>query len=200
MVKVTFAVRENNMDTIRKIALDVSDPNSPNYGRYLTQTQIDEITAPAAADVAAVRSWLVPSLRQSDCAGLDQHDCEFHLPQFHLGRPPRRPPPGAAAAVGSLLNTEFRRVLNAATGQSALRAGSFALPAGAAAAITAVFGVHGLPLPPKRNQVTAVTPGQPALVTPTVIETTYGVAGVTVDRASKNRQAVAEFHGQTMNR
>ena len=134
---------------------------------------------------------------QSDCAGLDQHDCEFHLPQFHLGRPPRRPP---AAAVGSLLNTEFRRVLNAATGQSALRAGSFALPAGAAAAITAVFGVHGLPLPPKRNQVTAVTPGQPALVTPTVIETTYGVAGVTVDRASKNRQAVAEFHGQTMNR
>ena len=64
MVKVTFAVRENNMDTIRKIALDVSDPNSPNYGRYLTQTQIDEITAPAAADVAAVRSWLVPSLHQ----------------------------------------------------------------------------------------------------------------------------------------
>ena len=64
--------------------------------------------------------------------------------------------------------------------------------------VVAVLGVHGLPLPPKGKRLTGF--GTPVEVTPTVIESTYGVAGVTVDRAGKNRQAVAEFQGQTMNR
>jgi len=36
----------------------------------------------------------------------------------------------------------------------------------------------------------------PPAVTPTVLATTYGIAGVTVDRSSKNRQAVVEFQLQ----
>ena len=43
-VKVTLAVREQNMDTICEIALDVSNPDSSAYGKYLRQAQIDEIT------------------------------------------------------------------------------------------------------------------------------------------------------------
>ena len=39
----------------------------------------------------------------------------------------------------------------------------------------------------------------PANVTPAVIEEVYKVSGVTVDRSSKNKQAVAEFQGQTYN-
>ena len=46
VVKVTLAVREQNMDQIREIALDVSNPDSPTYGHYLSQAQVDEITAP----------------------------------------------------------------------------------------------------------------------------------------------------------
>ena len=53
--KVTLAVHEQNMDRIREMALDVSTPDSSAYGKYLDQAQIDEITAPAAADVAALR-------------------------------------------------------------------------------------------------------------------------------------------------
>ena len=56
--KVTLAVREQNMDRIHDMALNVSTPDSSTYGQYLTQAQIDEITAPTAADVTAVRSWL----------------------------------------------------------------------------------------------------------------------------------------------
>jgi len=184
-IKVTLALREQNMDKMRQIALDVSDPDSPIYGRYLTTAQIDEIAAPAAADLAAVRAWL----SEARFAGTVEEARGGRL--FVLTAPAR--------ALGALLRTQFRRVANAATKQTTLRAGEFALPAGAVdAAVVAVLGVHGLPLPPKGKRLTGF--GTPVEVTPTVIESTYGVAGVTVDRAGKNRQAVAEFQGQTMNR
>jgi tripeptidyl-peptidase-1 len=185
IVKVTLAVREQNMDKIREIALDVSNPDSPIYGKYLSQAQVDEITAPTAVDVAAVRSWLTTE----QFPGNVEESQAGHF--FVLTAP--------AVAVAALLKTKFRRVTNAATSQTTLRASSFALPTAAADAVTAVFGVHGLPLPPKRNRVMA-TDGIPS-VTPTVLASTYNVAGVTVDRSgkSKNRQAVAEFQGQTMN-
>ena len=184
--KVTLAVHEQNMDRIREMALNVSTPGSSAYGKYLDQAQIDEITAPAAADVAAVRSWLAAE------------QFEGHVVEAHGGRLFVLTAP--AAAMGALLKTEFRRVANAATGQTTLRASSFALPTATAAAVAAVFGVHGLPLPPKHSQAAATTAAGP-VVTPAVIASTYNVTGVVVDRSGKNRnrQAVAEFQGNAMN-
>lgn len=184
--KVTLAVHEQNMDRIREMALNVSTPSSSAYGKYLDQAQIDEITAPAAADVAAVRSWLAAE------------QFEGHVVEAHGGRLFVLTAP--VAAMGALLKTEFRRVANAATGQTTLRASSFALPTATAAAVAAIFGVHGLPLPPKHSQAAATTAAAP-VVTPAVIASTYNVAGVVVDRSSKsrNRQAVAEFQGNAMN-
>jgi len=183
---VTLAVREQHMDKIRAIALDVSNPDSPDYGQYLSQARVDEITAPAAVDVTAVRSWL------SSWTGTTAEANGGRL--FVLTAP--------ATAMGSLLKTQFRRVTNAATGQTTLRAASFTLPTAAAAAVAAVFGVHGLPLPPKHNPRSQESSDRfptSAKVTPTVITSTYNVAGVVVDRSGKNRQAVAEFQGQSMN-
>jgi tripeptidyl-peptidase-1 len=184
--KVTLAVREQNMDRIREMALDVSTPDSSTYGQYLTQAQIDEITAPTAADVTAVRSWLAAEQFEGNVVEAQGGRL------FVLTAP--------ATAMGALLKTEFRRVTNAATGQTTLRASSFALPTATAAAVAAVFGVHGLPLPPKHSQVAATTTDIP-LVTPGVIASTYNVTGVVVDRSDKNRnrQAVAEFQGNGMN-
>ena len=192
--KVTLAVRQQNMDTIREIALDVSNPDSRAYGKYLGLAQINDITTPTAADVTAVRSWLIA----------EQFEGSVEEAQggrlFVLTAP--------ATAMGALLKTQFRRVTNVVTGQTTLRASSFALPAATAAAVSAVFGVHGLPLPPKHKlllspnqQPNNVDPADPAVVTPTVIASTYKVTGVVVDRSSKNRnrQAVAEFQGNGMN-
>ena len=47
-----------HLQEIRKIALEVSDPSSPSYGEYLTQSQIDEITRPTSADTQTVQTWL----------------------------------------------------------------------------------------------------------------------------------------------
>ena len=92
------------------------------------------------------------------------------------------------------LSTTFRALENPTTGQRALRASAYEVPS-KVASVADVFGVHGLPLPPRPAAAAAT----PADVTPKVITDTYKVSGVAVSRSSTNRQAVAEFQGQTMN-
>ena len=59
-------MREQRLDAIKKIALDVNDPDSPNYGQFLSQEQLDGLVAPAAEDMAAVQGWL------------DEHHLSYH--------------------------------------------------------------------------------------------------------------------------
>ena len=113
--------------------------------------------------------------------------------------------------VSNLLNTTFRQLSNTATGQRVVRATELTIPAEVEGAVASVFGLHGLPLPPRRQptrwgaEASAAhrrlqgQGAQPANVTPAVIAEVYKISGVKVDRKSANKQAVAEFQGQTMN-
>ena len=53
---VTFSVAltERNGAELERLALAVSEPSSPSYGRHLTASQIDALTAPAPEHTAAV--------------------------------------------------------------------------------------------------------------------------------------------------
>ena len=61
-VKFTVLVNEQNADRVRVIAQDVSDPESSNYGKYLKQAEIDELTKPLRKHTLAVRQWLHSNL------------------------------------------------------------------------------------------------------------------------------------------
>ena len=41
-----ITVKQQNMDKLKQIALDVSNPKSARYGKYLKQSEIDELTKP----------------------------------------------------------------------------------------------------------------------------------------------------------
>jgi len=58
VINFTIALKEQNAELIHKIALDVSDPDSSNYGQYLTTQEIIEITAPKDSHVEAVVTFL----------------------------------------------------------------------------------------------------------------------------------------------
>ncbi len=47
--QVVFAIKNRNIDQIESKLLDISDPNSNNYGKYPTQQEITELTANKAA-------------------------------------------------------------------------------------------------------------------------------------------------------
>jgi len=58
VVKLTFMLRQQNKNELAKVVERVSDPDSPNYGHYLTKNQVDKLTAPLPHDVAAVEAAL----------------------------------------------------------------------------------------------------------------------------------------------
>ena len=56
---LTFSVVvAEDLRGLRSIALDVSTPNSPRYGKHLTSAQISALARPDPSDVASVRNWL----------------------------------------------------------------------------------------------------------------------------------------------
>jgi len=176
-LEFTVHVQEQGIQEIKRIANQVSDPSSPEWGNFLTQAQIDEITKPNAADVIAVKSWI----NSNGCSA------EQKQGKFNVGC--------TVANAEKLFQTQFLALVNNETAQATVRSVTdYEIPA----AVSAVFGVHGLPLPPSANLVVKAlnVPGQPVDVTPDVINTAYKVSGVTPSAEGKNLQAVAEFQGQ----
>lgn len=98
-----------------------------------------------------------------------------------------------------LLSTAFRQVTHQPTGQTVVRAGAYVLPAAVRRAAPAVFGLHGVPLPQEKPLRVEAGAGA-APITPAVIQQTYSVGNVTVNRQGKNLQAVAEFQAQFMDK
>lgn len=196
-VKFSVALREQHLDEVKRIALAVSDPQSPEYGNHRSAAELAELTAPNPADSATVRGWL----EASACTVMAEHSTDRLLAVRCT-----------VAAASDLLATSFRTLTNSATGQSVTKAADISLPEAVDAATAALFGLHGLPLPPRPRRAATPAqsvwnnaaaaqgpPPQAANVTPAVIAEVYNVGGVTVDRSSKNKQAVAEFQGQTYN-
>jgi tripeptidyl-peptidase-1 len=186
---VTFAlhVTERNLDKVKEIAIAVSTPGSSTYGEYLDADTLAALTAPEPAHANAVRSWLrdaVPLAHGSTIKEIQGRRFEITLP---------------VADAEALLQTTFRFVINSRTGQRALVAGDYTIPDQIKDATAAVFGLHGLPLPPRDHATSDSPPGGIAQVTPAVIKAKYGTsAAPTTKKSSGNKQAVAEFQGQTM--
>jgi tripeptidyl-peptidase-1 len=175
-VHIRFSLHQRHLDRVREIALQVSDPASSMYGRYMGADEIRELTEPDPAHVTAIVEWL-------GAAGVSwTRRGEVVDAQLTVG------------AARELLGTEFEWVVHGASGQTAMRPGAFFLPKEVHDSVAAVYGLHGLPLPHLPS--VAADPADPAEVTPAVIAQTYGVSGVTPSGTVNNRQAVAEFVGQ----
>ena len=84
----------------------------------------------------------------------------------------------------------FSCPLNNATQLAILRANTHTVPDHIEDHVATIFGLNELPTRKAIRQ----SPG----VTPSVLIITHSIGGVTIDHASKNSQAVAEFEGQTI--
>jgi tripeptidyl-peptidase-1 len=176
------------LDVVERAALEVSNPRHPSYGRYLSPEELSEMTAPDQRDVHTVRSWL---------AALRGHAKELQQGRrFEVKMP--------LLEAEGLLHTTFRHVTNTRTGQRAIVAGDYTLPDEVNAAVAAVYGLHGLPLPP-HGQVKVASSSHsstgeadPPEVTPDVIKSQYGIThGMPTAASFGNKQAVAEFGPET---
>ena len=176
-INFTVSITQQNLDKLVATAHAVSDPASPRYGSYLSQNEIDALTAPAAQDVGTVTAWL-----SSHGAKYTLRHADAHVTT-------------TVAVAERLLQTNFRGLISR-SGQQLVRAGTYHLPSTVDAAVATIFGLHGVPLPtvPPRFSSVAATA---VPVTPAVLASTYAV-NQTVNRNGPNIQAVSEFQNQLM--
>ena len=180
-VAFTICLKQQNIDELQRAALSVSTPGHPRYGRFLSVDEIDKMTAPSQSDFDAVTTWL------------RTHEVSTFTQERECLRVAT-----TAGRASHLLKTSFGMYRREADGRLNVRASTYELPSHVAPSIDAIFGLHGVPLPPKAR---LPNPADPADVTPTVLAQTYHVGAPYVDRhGTKNKQAVAEFQGQYMNK
>lgn len=173
---VRISLKRTNIPYLESVVARVSNPQSPDYTQYPTMEEVVAMTAPAPASVEAVRAWLVVT---------GQHFVEAATGDFVVST--------TVGEASKLFHTSFSSMVNDVTSQTAVVGDAVVVPDEIAAHIDTVFGVHGLPLPPRE----AVKGANVATVTPDVITKTYNIS-LTASGSKDNRQAIVEFQGQLM--
>ena len=178
-VSFTIALKQNNAELLKARAVEVNTPHGASYGKFLSSQEVDDLTAPTPAALTTVTAWL-----------------RSHGVPFVARRELLRVTTSVSRAE-NLLSSTFVRYEDGA-GRNIVRAKTYELPGDVANVVAAVFGLHGLPLPLQPRL--AASP-EVVKVTPAVIATTYAIDTPYVNRkGGQNRQAVAEFQGQRMDK
>lgn len=175
-VSFTISVHQQNLDKIKESVKLISNPKSPKYGQFLSGGMINLLTKPAAEDLEAVTAWL-------DGAGVTyalENDRDVRVSS-------------TVKAASILLSTEFKYLEHDGFESRVLRAGDWTLPDKVENAVEALWGLHGLPLLPRKHPRVGRNYGSDELATPSVLESTYKIAGVNVSGTTANKQAVLEF-------
>lgn len=179
-INFTIAIKQQNVDRLKAAALAVSDPTSQSYGQFLSQTEIDAITEPAAEDLLMITTWLTS--RGVISFSVKRHEVRVST---HVG------------AAEALLETRFSHFITPSRNKRVLLAGSYRLPAEIDAAVATIFGLHGVPLPVKPLIISSSDAS--VKVTPSVLASTYAVTQP-AKLSGKGKQAVAEFQGEYMDK
>ena len=184
-VVFTIALKQRNIDDLKRVALAVNTPGHAKYGQFLKQKEIDDLTLPLPNSFEAVETWLT------------NHKAEYTVQQENILVST------TVKVASKLLSTRFVAIQRRGTSLTRAVPG-YTLPAQVAPHVQSILGLHGLPLPqqscsPLVMRETGVKGGQPPSVTPAVIESTYSIKQE-VDRSGKNHQSVAEFQSQYMSK
>ena len=181
-VTVIVHCKENNLERLSQIASEVSDPVNPRYGSFLSQRELDDLTAPDAAHVSVVHDWLK----------VFSTDILLHRNRTFVAKLNVR-----KAEV--MLSTKFRPIVHEKNKQQLLRGADYVLPNHIEDAVGAVFGVHGLSAPQSQKSQSTPVSASATNVTPAVISRLYNVTQVGFKSSSGNKQAVGAFVGQLFN-
>jgi tripeptidyl-peptidase-1 len=178
-MKIAVALTRSNDDKLSSIVSQVSDPKHPRYGKYLTTDEAQHLTRPSTESSLAVQSWLL------------EHEVEFKV--SGKGHTITLEPTVEQSA--KMFGAKFVEVFNPQIKKTAVVGDKIVIPDKLKAHVESVFGVHELPLPPRKLPTVSASP---AAVTPQVIAEFYGVKNFTVVGDTKNRIGVVEFQGQLM--
>eukprot|EP01113_Clastostelium_recurvatum_P022980 TRINITY_DN2749_c0_g1_i3.p1 TRINITY_DN2749_c0_g1~~TRINITY_DN2749_c0_g1_i3.p1 ORF type:complete len:602 (-),score=106.76 TRINITY_DN2749_c0_g1_i3:38-1843(-) len=214
VIDVVFAVKRQNRDMMRVLIDDVSYPDSPHYGNYLSHEEVASRFAPAQADVLAVVEHLLSYGISQDVNGKGEHYA-LSSPQGEFI--------SARVSVGTardMFGTSFASYAHRSSSRRLVRSlGPYHLASHVASSVDYVSGVMGFPLhedaegrqttPLVLSHHSAVKSSShdniivsnknnimasPVKVAPADLRARYNVTGFGTQK--NNSYAVAEFQGQ----
>ena len=179
-LELTFAVKQTNTAGLEAALMNAADPDSPNYGSWLSNDAVHQLIAPAAASVEAVRTFLTAN-GVADFSDVTPNG-DFITAAVTI--------PQAEA----LLSTTYETFQHT-NGHVVHRARSYTLPAEVAAAVD--FVSPTVQLPTIRTTATSpVDTSFPTGNTPKSLRVLYNVGDVMGGASPKTKQAVTAFLGQ----
>ncbi|XP_077307437.1 tripeptidyl-peptidase 1 [Lithobates pipiens] len=182
-VILTFALKQQNVEKLRDLVGRVSDPDSPQYGHFLSLEDLGALLRPSLDTLRTVRTWLRKhGVQQCDSVQTgDFLQCEM---------------PVSTAEV-LLPGVKFHRYVNGDS--SVVRSAShYSLTPDLAEHIDFVGGLHRFPpvrkaLRRRENKVVGIKEGFHLGVTPSVLRERYNLTSSDTGSHPNNSQACAQF-------
>ena len=188
VLELSFALKQKNVDQLEELLLEVSNPDSKLYGKYLSVDQITELISPTKQTIGVVKSWL---------ANLGVTNCQLTLNKdFLLCTMP------CQVAESVLLGSDFCYFHHNKLSKRVIRSTSrYFVPEDVAEHLDFVGGVHRFPAV---NYITTKTERLPVLdktqvggihigITPKVLRQKYNLRNTDVGSHPDNSQVVAQF-------
>ncbi|NXL80320.1 TPP1 peptidase, partial [Leptocoma aspasia] len=184
-VQLTFALRQRGTAHLARLVEAVSDPQSPQYGQYLSLEQVRDLVQPSPATLMTVLKWL-QGHGIEDCRSVTTLDfLECYLP--------------ASMAEHLLPGAEFHRYVQ---GQHSLVRSPvpYTVPAELAEHLDFVGGMHRFPAEHKavsraraRKDLQLARASFHLGVTPAILRQRYNLTRGDVGLLPNNSQACAQF-------
>lgn len=179
-LELTFAVKQTNTAKLEAALMNAADPDSPNYGSWLSNDAVHKLVAPAQASVDAVRSFLTAN-GVVDFADATPNS-DFITAAVTISQ------------AEALLSTTYEAFQHT-NGHVVHRTRSYTLPAEVAAAVD--FVSPTVQLPTIRTAVATPDHGSfPTGNTPKSLRALYNVGTEMGSASPKTKQAVTAFLGQ----
>eukprot|EP00026_Physarum_polycephalum_P006877 Phypoly_transcript_06930.p1 GENE.Phypoly_transcript_06930~~Phypoly_transcript_06930.p1 ORF type:complete len:539 (+),score=108.07 Phypoly_transcript_06930:58-1674(+) len=173
------AIKQQNVKELNDIFWQVSDPQSPNYGKYLSHEEVSQLVVPKGESIEAVINWLTSN-------GIESYEFTSSSDMLRVYT--------TVDIASSWLNAKYLVHKHRVTGDTIIKStADYVIPQEVKEHIDFVTGHAGFPLS-RRPIFSAV--GADAPITPVTLRQRYNVSSNLVGSARNNSLAVAEFQGQ----
>lgn len=186
-IRLTFAIKQNNMAELEEIFWSVSDPKSKNYGQYMDTESVQKLVRPSEESIHVVKTWLSEIYLGDSGSCYATQNSDFIVCETTSAR-----------AEVLLLGAMFYRFEHPKSSRSIIRSSThYSVPKHVAKHLDFVGGLLRFPALNYAIQ----PPGEDAVldnvdihvgVYPSVLRTRYNVSD-TVGKHPNNSQAVAQF-------
>eukprot|EP00698_Gefionella_okellyi_P021022 TRINITY_DN6700_c0_g1_i1.p1 TRINITY_DN6700_c0_g1~~TRINITY_DN6700_c0_g1_i1.p1 ORF type:complete len:615 (-),score=127.44 TRINITY_DN6700_c0_g1_i1:91-1935(-) len=175
-MQLTFAVKQQNVDKLEAVLLDISDPASSNYGEWRTRDQIMAIIEPKQEHKMLVEKWISMF---PDSQFIDLGDA------YRVAT--------TVETVELMFQTKIFMYEHSTTQmQVARHFGSFSMPAELSEAIELITGVSDFPVH-RQSKRRPVAAGDGAYVIPWTVKMLYNVPFTWTYTAAGASQNAVEF-------